>query len=164
MLPYNAGRFLSGSHERGIKDYLKQMERRGITPDQTGSLMYHFTMTNAAWQEKAQGATQARLYMTSCMLVYYFCHLDGDGSGARFFKYMDKMREARDAWDTFFKDPRVQHFPGGRFSFPSTLTMPAQKRDESYGLEQLSILLDGRDADQLQRDVVNGFKKIGVRW
>jgi hypothetical protein len=35
---------------------------------------------------------------------------------------------------------------------------------DAYGLEQLPILLDGRDAAQIQKAVEDGFKKIGVRW
>jgi hypothetical protein len=102
--------------------------------------------------------------MASCLLVYYFCHLDGDAKGTRFFKYLDKIREGRDAWTAFFNDPRVKLSPDGRFSYPSTLPLPTQPREDTYGLEQLSIQLDGRDKDKLQKDVVDGFKKIGVRW
>ena len=98
------------------------------------------------------------------MLVYYFSHLDGDGKGTRFFKYLDKMREARLAWDTFFKNPRVKLEADGRFTYPSDLPMPSQQRKDAYGLGQLPILLDGRDAAKLQKDVVEGFKKIGVRF
>ena len=31
-------------------------------------------------------------------------------------------------------------------------------------IEDLRALLDGRDATQIQKDVQEGFKKIGVRW
>ena len=110
------------------------------------------------------GDAQARLYMTSCLLVYYFCHLEGDGTGARFFQYLDKMKEAREAWQTFFKDPRVKLLGNGRFQYRNDIPLPAQKRDESYGREHLSILLNGRTDEQFQQDVVNAYKKIGVRW
>ena len=123
------------------------------------------TMNSATWHSRADlgGQGQHRLYVNSCLLVYYFCHLDGDGKGTRFFKYLDKIREGRDAWSAFFNDPRVKLSPDGRFSYPSDLPLPSQPRDDTYGLGQLNLLLDGRDKDKLQKDVVEGFKKIGVR-
>ena len=166
MLPYNAGRFLTGSHERGLKDYLKKSQERGITPADIGQVMDHLSMTSDTWHQRADegGKEQHRLYFTSCVLVYFFSHIDGDGKGTRFFKYLDKMREARLAWDTFFKNPKVKLGEDGRFTYPSDLPLPSQQRKDAYGLEQLSILLDGRDAAQMQKAVVDGFKKIGVRF
>jgi hypothetical protein len=164
MLPYNAGRFLTGSHERGMKEYLKEREKHGLNPGMAGSFLHHANMDGATWKERAMGDAQARLYMTSCLLVYYFCHLEGDGTGARFFQYLDKMKEAREAWQTFFKDPRVKLLGNGRFQYRNDIALPAQKRDESYGREHLSILLNGRTDEQFQQDVVNAYKKIGVRW
>ena len=166
MLPYNAGRFLTSSHERGLKEYLKKAQERGLNPADVGQVMDHLSMTSAAWHQRADegGKEQHRLYYASCLLVYYFSHLDGDGKGTRFFKYLDKMREARLAWDTFFKNPRVKLEADGRFTYPSDLPLPSQQRKDAYGLEQLPLLLDGRDAAKLQKDVVDGFKKIGVRW
>ena len=35
---------------------------------------------------------------------------------------------------------------------------------DAYGLEQLDILLDGRNAAEIQKAVEDGYKKIGVRW
>ncbi len=166
MIPYNAGKFLTGSHERGIKEYLKEAATHGLSPANIGSVMDHLTITGEKWHSLSDsgGSDQHRLYFASCVLVYYFCHLDGDGKGTRFFQYLDKIREARDAWDTFFKDPRVKHEPNGRYSFPSDLPQPTQKRGEAYGLENISILLDGRDKEQMQKAVIDGYKKIGVRW
>jgi hypothetical protein len=166
MLPYNAGRFLSGSHERGLKDYLKGMEERGLSLTQSGPFFDHMHLSEETWHSRAAGGPQAqtRLYLMSCVLVYYFSHLDGDGNGARWIAYLDKIKEARDAWDTFFKNPQVRKQGDGGFSFPSTISVPSQKRDESFGLDQMSILLDGRNADQLQKDIVAAYKKIGIRW
>lgn len=164
MLPYHAGRFLSGSHERGIKDYLKEAEGRQMKPAHIGSVMEHMSMTSAEWSERSARGEQSRLYFSSLMLVYFFSHLDGDGKGTRFLRYMDKMAEARDAWAAFFKNPNVTLRPDGSFTYRSDTPLPPQKRGGDYGLEQLDVLLDGRSPDQLQKDVVDGFRKIGVRW
>ena len=166
MLPYNAGRFLSGSHERGFKDYLRKMQDRGIKPASIGKVTDHMAMTTEAWHQRtfSPGQEQPRLYAASCMLVYYFCHLDADLRGTRFFKYMEKIAEARDAWDAFFKSPNVKVSPDGSYTWRSGAPVPAQKRDEAYGFDQMSVLLDGRTPDQLQKEVVDGFKKIGIRW
>jgi hypothetical protein len=165
ILPYRAGIFRADSHERGIKDYIKTEAAEGITPGSLGSLMDHLKMTTQAWHQRADngGPEQHKLYFASCLMVYYFSHLDGDGQGTRFLKYLDKIREARDAWDTFFKDPRVVVNADG-FTYPRDLPLPSQQKKDAYGLEQLPILLDGRDAAQIQKAVEDGFKKIGVRW
>lgn len=166
MLPLNAGAFAAGSHPRGIKDYLKNAADAQITPASLGPLLEHMRMPSADWQAQASGGgpAQRRLYVTSALLVYYFSHLDGDGKGLRFLRYMDKIAEARDAWATFFKDPRVQHSPDGSFRYPGDLPLPSQKMRDEYGLSQLDLLLDGRDAAKLQKDVSDAYKKIGVRW
>lgn len=162
MLPYNAGRFLTGSHERGIKEYIKEMEQRGVRLSDLGNPRDHMTMTAAQWHGGTMG-TQAQLYYRSAILVYYFSHLDGDGKGTRFLKYLEKMAEARDAWETFFKDPRVEYLKDGAYRYPIGMMTPPQSRTEAYGLEQLDLLLAGRDGAKLQEEIVNAFKKIGVR-
>jgi len=166
ILPYRAGVFRADLRERGIKDYIKMAAARGVTPGSLGSMMDHLNMTTEAWHQRADngGLEQFKLYFASCLLVYYFSHLDGDGQGARFLKYLDKIREARDAWETFFKNPRVTHKPDGSYTFPSDLPQPSQQMKDAYGLEQLPILLDGRDAAQIQKAVEDGYKKLGVRW
>ena len=166
ILPYRAGIFRADLRERGIKDYIKMEGAQGVTLRSLGPLMDQLNMTTQAWRERAQngGVEQHKLYFASCLLVYYFSHLDGDGEGTNFLKYLDKIREARDAWDTFFKNPHVVIKPDGSFTFPNDLPLPSQQKKDAYGLEQLPILLEGRDAAQIQKAVEDGFKKIGVRW
>lgn len=165
MIPFRTGIFTAGAHERGIKDYLKEFGERGIRPPDIGSVLDHMSMTGEQWHAQANrgSSEQGRLYFASCLLVYYFCHLDGDGKGARFLKYLDKMAEARDAWTVFFADPRVTKNPGGGFSYRD-IELPKYPRNGTYGLEQLGILLDDRSADQMTKAVIDGYKKIGVRW
>jgi hypothetical protein len=166
MLPYRAGVFLADSHERGIKDYIKEEAAQHITPGSCGPVMDLLNITTQEWHRRADngGPEQHKLYFGSCLLVYYFSHMDGDGKGVRFLKYLDKIREARDAWDTFFKNPRVVLKPDGSFTYPRDLPLPSKGARDAYGFEQLPILLDGRDAAQMQKAVEDGYKKIGVRW
>jgi hypothetical protein len=96
------------------------------------------------------------------MLVYFSSHLDGDRHGTAFLQYMDKLREGRDAWAEFFKQPGVQRNPDGTFSYPRSLPMPAQAMSEAYGIEQVEVLINGRDDAQLKRAFADGFKKIGI--
>jgi hypothetical protein len=165
MMPYHAGVFTPGAHERGIKEYLKESASHGIKPPDIGPVLDHMSMTGEQWHSKADagGIGQHRLYFASAMLVYYFCHLDGDGKGTRFLKYLDQMAEARDAWATFFKDPRVTKNENGSFSYRG-IELPKYSRKGDYGLEQLGILLDNRSADEMTKAVIDGYKKIGVRW
>ena len=76
---------------------------------------------------------------------------------------MDKIADARDAWDAFFKSSGVTVKPDGSYTYRSNVAPPSQKRDEAYGLAQLDLLTKGRSAEQLQKDISDGFKKIGVR-
>lgn len=167
MLPYRAGVFTAGSHERGLKDYLKQFSSStyAFKPSDMGSVLDHMSMTGATWKSKVAGSgrEQFLLYYNSCLLVYYFCHLDGDGKGTRFLTYLDKIGEARDAWAKFFADPRVTHNADGSYTWRG-IEPPKYARGGEYGLEQLSILLDGRSADEMTKAVIDGYKKIGVRW
>lgn len=167
MLPYRAGVFSAAAHERGIKDYLKEFGSTtyGIKPADVGPVLEHMSMTGEQWNAKveASGREQHRLYFASCLLVYYFCHIDGDGKGKRFLAYLDKMAEARDAWTKFFADPRVTKNPDGGYTWRG-ITPPPYSRKGDYGLEQVSILLDGRSAEEMTKAVIDGYKKIGVRW
>jgi hypothetical protein len=166
MLPYNAGRFLAGSNERGIKEYIKRAQMRGgLTPADIGSVDELMHITSQKWHQMADngGKPQHRLYFASCLMVYYFCHLDGDGRGTRFLKFMDKLAQARDSWAAFFADPQVHRTGDGGFTYPRSMKLPEAKRDGTYGLEQIDILLDGRGPSQMEADVRNGFKKIGIK-
>lgn len=167
MLPYKAGRFRTASHQQGFKEYLEYGEKRGVTLADI-NVPAHIAMKGSEWRAQAQsgGLSQFRLYFASCALVYYFCHLDGDGNGTRFLRYLDKVAEAREAWNTFLSSPLVKYDEeSGRYSWnPGQINPPPQKQDESYGFEQMQILLDGRTPEKLEEDMKAGFKKIGVKW
>jgi hypothetical protein len=163
-LPYNAGRFLASSHARGLKEYIRKNTERRVSTSGFRPFGAHMTMDRKEWDSLSQNSgSQHLLYYQSYLLVYFFSHLDGDGKGTRFLKYLDSIAEARDAWEEFFKKPEVKRRPDGSFSWPGNISLPAAKRDEQYGIEKLSILLDGRDATALETDIRNGFKKLGIK-
>lgn len=166
MLPYRAGTFSSAMHEKGIKEYIKSYQLRSVgSLADVGSLTELMKMTSEEWHSRAdKGAKeQSRLYFSSCLLVYFFCHLDGDGHGTPLLLYFDKIREARDAWAEFLANPAVKRNPDGSSSYPSNLSAPAQPRSPNYGIELGKMLASGRDEAQLKRAFTEGFKKIGVR-
>ena len=141
-LPNNAGVILAGAHERGLKEHIKEWaQKRGIKPGDAGPVLELMQMPVdvASQRMLADDKNRLRLHFSSGLLVYYFCHLDGDGKGTRFIRFMDKIAEAREAGTP----------PGTR---------------GSYGLSQLDILLEGRGKDEMQNAVVDGFKKNGIRW
>ncbi|MEY5024978.1 MAG: hypothetical protein RLZZ244_506 [Verrucomicrobiota bacterium] len=161
MLPYNAGRFLAGSHERGMKEYIRM---RGNLQE-VGSPMELLTMSREQWHARADkgGREQERLYFGACALVYFFSHLDGNGKGADFIAYMEKLREAQAAWALFFKNPQVEHFPDGSYRYPAGVKPPGQEYSEKTGMDALPLLVKGRDEETLKRAFYEGYKKIGVR-
>ncbi|WP_009962716.1 hypothetical protein [Verrucomicrobium spinosum] len=188
-IPYNAGRFQAGRHESGLKEYIKERaERENMTLADFRGWEEHMRMTRDKWDEIAENPSgqhraMRQLYFQSYVLVYYFCHLDGDGKGTRFMKYLDamaeerakgaeydkKLAEYRKAMEEFFKLPGVKQLGGGRFSYPRELTPPPRpERPErvnsrQFGLDKLDILFDGRSSEVLLNDVKNGFKKIGIK-
>jgi hypothetical protein len=125
-----------------------------------------------------------QLYFQSYVMVYYFCHLDGDGKGTRFLKYFDAMADERVKWaayeveyaayrkamEEFFKHPGVKKLDNGRFSYPNSLTppkrpeRPGEQSGKDFGMESLDILYDGRTGSQIEAQMKEAFKKIGVKW
>jgi hypothetical protein len=166
MLPFHNGAFACSAHERGIKEYVKNYQTRTrSTLLETGSLSELIALPMQDWHARADSSAkdQARLYFASCLLVYFFCHLDGDGHGTAFLQYMDQIRTARDAWQSFYKTPGVQRNADGTISYPSSLSLPAQARSETFGLQLVNTLLANRDETQLKKQFSEAFKKIGVR-
>ncbi len=189
-IPYNAGRFQAAKHEVGLKDYIRQREsQENMTLTEFRPLMDHMKMPRDEWDQIAsntagQGRSMRQLYFQSYALVYYFCHLDGDGKGTRFMKYLDamgaektkqneftsKMLVYRKALEDFLKLPGVKKLEDNRFSYPSGLVPPEAPEQPSatsgkdFGIEKLAILLDGRTPEQLETEVKSAFKKIGMKW
>ena len=163
-LPYNAGRFLAGSHARGVKEYIAKATSHRTLTSEFRPFGEHIAMKRDNWESlSANSHSQHLLYFQSYVLVYFFCHLDGDGKGTRLMKYLDAIAEARDEWDKFFKNPLVKMDKDGSYSWPSNIPLPTAKRDEAFGIEKLSILFDGRDAATLEKEIREGFKKIGIK-
>jgi hypothetical protein len=163
MLPYNAGKFRADAHQKGLREHIQEMQKRGY-PLNIGNLETHMTMNRATWHGIADTSNKkmGELYFRSVLVVYYFCHLDGDGKGTRFIKFMDAVYGDTEALRTFFKDPRVKHFPDGRFSYPTTFPPPDMK-SETAPFKHLDLLLDGRSYSQIAKEMTEGFKKIGVK-
>jgi hypothetical protein len=189
-LPYNAGKFQAAKHASALREYARQLaESEDMTPSSFRPLGEHLKMSREDWTNIAENpAGQYRamrqLYFQSYATVYYFCHLDGDGKGTRFLKYLDAMADECPKWakyslmlaiyrkemSEFFKLPGVKKLGDGRVSYPGTLTLPtppeepAGKNGEDFGIEKLDILYDGRAGSQIEAQMKEGFKKIGVKW
>jgi hypothetical protein len=116
--------------------------------------------------------------------VYYFNHLDGDGTGKAWLRFMDATKEEVGKWqafekgfqsyraalEEFFKLPGVEKLPDGRFSYPSNLQPPkppappdGKDRDEQTPLKHLDALLHERTEADLQREIGEKFKTLGVK-
>ncbi|MBL9142576.1 MAG: hypothetical protein JNM99_02740 [Verrucomicrobiaceae bacterium] len=184
LLPYKAGTFGVARHKEGLRDYLEVWRNRGRTP-KLPNVSELFRLKRKEWDEQAMTPDrQHALYQQSALLVYYFNHLDGDGSGARWIKYMDATKAEADLWvayekefkayraamDEFFKLPGVKKLEGGRFTYPSNLKAPqppaapdGKAYDEDTPLKNLKVLLDGRNDEQLQQEIGTKFSKAGFR-
>ncbi|MCW0221009.1 MAG: hypothetical protein OJI67_21960, partial [Prosthecobacter sp.] len=162
MLPYKSGIFRADAHKTRMKDMVTAWaSQEGFFPS-IGNVQAHMTMTSDQWQTTAQSPRGMRdLYHRSQLLIYYFCHLDGDKQGTRFIRYMEAVYGEVEAMRIFFEDPRVKRLEGGRFSYPQDLTPPDMT--EAVSSKHLPILLGGRSYEQLAADIVEGFRSIGIK-
>lgn len=163
MLPYNAGKFRADAHQKGLKDHIQEMQKRDYAIE-IGNLEEHLTMNRSTWSGIANTTNRkmGELYFRSVLAVYFFCHLDGDKKGTRFIKFMDAVYGETEALRTFFKDPRVKHFPDGRFSYPTSFPPPDMK-PETAPFKHLDLLLDGRSYSQIAKEMTDAYKNIGVK-
>jgi len=192
MMPYKAGTFRVGSHEKGLKDYLGG-RRAAVKLPRLSEL---FRMTSTTWaKESALPATlpefksrQQELYEQSALLVYYFNFLDGEGphQGQRWLRFFDAVREEMSLWadygkkladytkehDAFLKLPGVTETADGKIRYPSSLTPPLPPaspdgKDADYSdqtpLKHLGLLLDGRTEAELEQEMARKFSAIGLK-
>ena len=159
MLPDTANGFLSRQHESGMKDYIKAGEKR-LGAVELPNLEEHMTMDRVKWQSLTTTSTSMfTLYFRSCMLVYFFNHLDDDANGIRFMKYMDAVYGEVSQTREFFKNPAVKRTSDGRFSYPRSLTPP----DFEKPFKHIGLLLDGRSYSELAKQIAEKYKTIGVK-
>jgi hypothetical protein len=160
ILPDSANGFLVRQHETGLKKYLKFAEEHFQVEIEIPSLEEHMTMDVSTWMESTTTPQKMfLLYMRSCLLVYYFNHLDGDGKSTRFMKYMDRIYEDVQAKRAFFARPEVTSDSEGNFRYPAGLTPPPRGENA----EHLTLLTDGRSYPDLARDIVEKYRQIGVK-
>jgi len=165
MIPFHNGAFACNAHERGIREYVKNYQTltRSSLLD-TGSLTELLSLRAQEWHARGEGnRDQVRLYFKSCLLVYFFCHLDGDGHGTPFLQYLDQIREARDAWTAFYCNPEVHRNADGTVSYPASLSLPTQSRSEVTGINLTNILLANRGETEFKKQFLDSFRKIGIR-
>ncbi|WP_461783681.1 hypothetical protein [Prosthecobacter sp.] len=169
MIPYNAGTFRADSHKSGLRDHIQEMLKRGYSAS-IGNLETHMTMNRGQWSGIADSSNRAmgELYFRSVLIVYFFCHLDGQGGakklpqGLRFMKFLDAVHAETVALRTFFKDPRVKRSPDGSFTYPTSFPPPDMK-PETGPFKHLKLLLDDRSYSQVAEEIVEGYKNIGLK-
>jgi len=169
MIPYNAGTFRADSHKTGFRQYTQDMQKRGYSLD-IGSLEEHMTMNRATWSGIADtsSSNMGQLYLRSALIVYFFCHLDGQNGqkkipqGLRFMKFMEAVHGEVAALRTFFADPRVKTFPDGRFSYPRDFP-PPDMDSKTAPFKHMKLLLEDREYPQIAQEIVEGYKSIGLK-
>ena len=163
MLPYNAGKFRADAHQKGMKDHIQDMLKRGYSIE-ICNLEEHLKMNRGTWSGIANTTNRkmGELYFRSVLAVYFFCHLDGDKKGTRFIKFMEAVYSETEALRSFFKDPRVKRLEGGRFSYPNDFPPPDMK-SETAPFKHLDLLLDGRSYSQIAQEMTEAYKSMGVK-
>lgn len=162
MLPYRAGVFRADSHKTAMKEAIDSWAGYGFQPV-IENLEAHLTLGREAWDAASATAERMReMYHKSHLLVYYFCHLDGDKTGARFLRFMEAVHGEVAAMRAFFADPRVKRLDGGRFSYPRDLK-PPPFNDEAAVLRHVALLVDERPYKKLAEEIVAAYRAIGVK-
>lgn len=182
MLPFNGGKFRVSGASSGLGDYLDSFQRRGMKPA-LPDLASFMTMKRSEWDAIATSSPSgmAELYQQSALLVYFFNHLDGDGKGLGFMKFMDSTRSQMIKWegyensfadyrkkmDEFFKLPGVQRLDGGKFTYPSNLKPPqppespdGKPMSDETALNNIGILTAGRSMEVLQKELEEKMTKV----
>ncbi len=163
MLPYKAGTFRAEAHKSGLKEDTKLWEEREGFSLQIPDLEKMMTMSRDAWDAECSTAPKMRdMYHRSQLLIYFFCHLDGDGKGSRFIQFMEAAYGQVAELRAFFADPRVKRMEGGRFSYPRDFP-PPDMNSETAPFKHLSILVAERPYQKLAQEIVDGYKTIGVK-
>lgn len=179
-LPLQHGKFRLSSAKGGLRDYVKFLRQRTVQGvPEPYPLDQLFAVTPEEWnsQFSSNPAGAHRLYFTSYLMVYFFMHLDGEGDGRRFIRFMrrvgelkDKAEDYRKAMEEFRRHPEVEQRPDGTLVFPSTLKPPEMPRElvfeksrQEAMRENLKILLDGRTEQELFKEVRSAFQRLGIR-
>jgi SLA1 homology domain 1, SHD1 len=162
MIPNNAGTFRLGSHKSGVKEHAELNTRNG-NPIDLGSIKEHLTMNREQWDTRASDSYAMRtLYLRSALLVYYFNHLDGTGKGERFIDFFESVYGDVQALHAFFANPNVKRMPGGRFSYPTSLT-PPDMNPLTAPFKHINKLLADRDYSKIAAEIVEGYRAIGIK-
>jgi len=163
MLPYKSGTFRAEAHKNGMKEDADLWEKREGFSLAIPNLEQMMTMTRDQWDAECSTAQKMRdMYHRSQLLVYFFCHLDGEGKGTRFIQFMDAVYGQVAELRAFFADPRVKRMEGGRFSYPRDFPPPDMKPD-SAPFKHLSVLVAERPYVKLAQEIMDGYKSIGVK-
>jgi len=161
MLPYKSGTFRAEAHKNGMKEDADFWEKREGFSLQIPNLEQMMTMTRDQWDAECSTSQKMRdMYHRSQLLVYFFCHLDGDGT--RFIQFMDSVYGQVAELRAFFADPRVKRMEGGRFSYPTDFPPPDMKPD-SAPFKHLGVLVAERPYVKLAQEIMDGYKSIGVK-
>jgi hypothetical protein len=163
MLPYKSGTFRADAHKSGMKEDADLWEKREGFTLAIPNLEQMMTMNRDQWDAECSTSQKMRdMYHRSQLLVYYFCHLDGDGKGARFIQFMDAVYGQVAELRAFFADPRVKRMDGGRFSYPQDFP-PPDMNPVTAPFKHLQILSGERPYPKLAQEIMDRYKSIGVK-
>jgi len=165
LLPYKAGIFRADNHKSALKENVDLHQQQGVSTEmgKASPLEQHMTMNRESWSQISSSSTAMRqLYHDSKLLVYFFCHLDGDKKGTRFMRFMDAVHGEVEELRAFFADPRVKRMEGGRFTYPSDMKLPDMKA-ETAPFKHLPILLGERSYEKISAEIIEGYKSIGIK-
>lgn len=179
LLPLRFGVFRVSSAKSAFRDYIDRLERRDGGVPEPYPIEKLFWVTDEDWSATLarDPAESRRLYFTSYLLVYYFMHLDGEGDGRLFVRYMRDVGKVKreveayfDAVAEFKKNPEVEVLDDGRYRWPSTLTHPprpavleSEEKRREFEQQTLAILLNGRTTEELMDEIRTAYRRLGLR-
>ena len=141
---YRNGLFNFPNPERAIKARVNQVGAWGAETD--AARMVEFLHT--PWSEYRDNSVDIRrqFFLDGMLLVYFFGYLDDDGKGTRLHQYYRAVAQEAMSW-------RNASAPRNRGGL----------RNSESALKHNQILLAGRSKEQLQKEITEKFKTIGLK-
>lgn len=141
---YRNGLFNFPNPERAIKARVNQVDEWGAETDV--ARMVEFLHT--PWSEYRDNSVDIRrqFFLDGMLLVYFFGYLDDDGKGTRLHQYYRAVaQEAMSLRDS------------------SSARNRSSLRNSENALRHSQIVLAGRSKEQLQKEITEKFKTIGLK-
>jgi hypothetical protein len=133
--------------ERGLKARIEQTRADGAATDPARTVEFMKT----SWSERRDDVLELRRqnFLDGLLLVYFFGYLDGDGKGTNLHRFYREVAQKTMDWREYRESGGARPAPRGN------------PKDSASELN--TLLMDGRNEDQLREQIIAKFKGLGIK-